>query len=119
LRSRRAAASSAFTGLAAVTFEAPFAPATEVGWRLRRDAWGHGYATEAARAALAFGFAPDGVTLTDIVSFTAQSNERSRAVMRRLEMRHNTGDDFEHPALPEGHRLRRHVLYRASAVWYR
>jgi len=105
--------------LAAVTFEAPFAPATEVGWRLRRDAWGHGYATEAARAALAFGFAPDGVTLADIVSFTAESNKRSRAVMRRLEMRHNTGDDFDHPALPKGHRLRRHVLYRASAVWYR
>lgn len=106
--------------MAAVTFEAPFAPATEVGWRLRRDAWGHGYATEAARAALAFGFAPDGVTLTDIVSFTAQSNERSRAVMRRLEMRHNTGATIlTTPHRPKATVFAATSLYRASAVWYR
>ncbi len=102
-----------FTGLAPVTLEAPFAPATEVGWRLRRDAWGQGFATEAAQAARAFAFAPDGLALAAVVSFTAHGNERSRAVMRRLGMTHDPADDFERPALPDGHPLRCHVLYRA------
>lgn len=99
-----------FTGLAVPRFEAPFTPAVEVGWRLVRQAWGFGYATEAARAATAVGFETLG--LDEIVSFTAVRNERSRAVMRRLGMSHDAGDDFDHPALPVGHRLRRHVLYR-------
>jgi RimJ/RimL family protein N-acetyltransferase len=103
-----------FTGLSTVTFTAAFTPATEVGWRLRRGAWGHGYATEAARAALAFAFAADGLGLPEVVSFTAETNLRSRAVMRRLGMHHDPADEFNHPALPEGHPLRRHVLYRAE-----
>ena len=102
-----------FTGLAPVRFQAPFTPATEVGWRLRRDAWGCGFASEAARAALAFAFAHDGLALEDVVSFTACANERSRAVMRRLGMSRDPAGDFDHPALPAGHPLRRHVLYRA------
>lgn len=98
-----------FVGLAVPGFEAPFMPATEIGWRLARSAWGQGYASEAARAALGFGFAQLG--LEAIVSFTALGNQRSRAVMERIGM-HNTGQDFEHPRVPEGSPLRRHVLYR-------
>ena len=102
-----------FTGLAPVRFEAPFTPATEVGWRLRRDAWGRGFASEAARAALSVAFACDGLALEEVVSFTARGNQRSRAVMRRIGMKRDAAGDFDHPALPEGHPLRRHVLYRA------
>lgn len=101
-----------FTGLAEVTFTAAFVPAIEISWRLRRRSWGHGYATEAARAGLDFAFATDGLGLSQVVSFTALANERSRAVMRRLGMRHDSVDDFDHPAIPAGHPLRRHVLYR-------
>jgi RimJ/RimL family protein N-acetyltransferase len=99
-----------FTGLAVPSFEAHFMPAVEVGWRLARPAWGHGYATEGARAALEFGFGEVG--LEEIVSLTTPGNRRSWAVMERLGMRRDPADDFEHPALPEGEPLRRHVLYR-------
>jgi RimJ/RimL family protein N-acetyltransferase len=99
-----------FTGLSNPRFTAPFMPAVEIGWRLARPAWGHGYATEAARAAMADGFARVG--LIEIVSFTAVGNEPSRAVMRRIGMTHRVDDDFDHPKLDPGHRLRRHVLYR-------
>jgi RimJ/RimL family protein N-acetyltransferase len=102
-----------FAGLAPVRLDVHFAPTTEVGWRLRRDAWGRGFATEAARAALAFAFDPSGLAFDEVVSFTAEDNERSRAVMRRLGMTHDPADDFDHPALPGRHPLRRHVLYRA------
>lgn len=106
-----------FTGLSRPSFEAHFTPAVEVGWRLARHAWGHGYATEAARAALGFGF--DTVGLTEIVSFTVPANLPSRAVMERIGMRHDPADDFDHPKLPEGHPLRRHVLYRlAGDGWW-
>jgi ribosomal-protein-alanine N-acetyltransferase len=99
-----------FTGLAAVPWAALFTPAVEVGWRLAPDAWGHGYATEAAREAVRFGF--EDVGLEQIVSFTVPANVRSRAVMERLGMTHDPTDDFDHPRLPEGDPLRRHVLYR-------
>jgi RimJ/RimL family protein N-acetyltransferase len=99
-----------FTGLARPGFEAHFAPAVEIGWRLARDAWGRGYATEAAGAATTFAFEVAG--LDTLVSFTAEGNARSRAVMRRLGMRHDPAEDFDHPGLPPGHPLRRHVLYR-------
>jgi RimJ/RimL family protein N-acetyltransferase len=101
-----------FVGLAVPRFEAHFTPAVEVGWRLAAEWWGRGYATEAAREALRFGF--DEADLAEIVSFTAPANERSRAVMRRIGMTHDPADDFDHPALPAGHRLRRHVLYRLT-----
>jgi RimJ/RimL family protein N-acetyltransferase len=100
-----------FTGLAVPGFEAHFTPAVEVGWRLARPAWGNGYATEAARAALTIGFEQGG--LAEIVSFTTVANFRSRAVMERLGMTHDPADDFVHPVLPAGHPQRRHVLYRA------
>jgi len=102
-----------FAGLNEVGFTAQFTPAIEVGWRLARTAWGHGYATEAARAALAYGF--DNAVLSEVVSFTAVTNLRSQAVMRRLGMTHDPADDFDHPQLPARHRLSRHVLYRITA----
>lgn len=102
-----------FTGLATVSYETPFTPAVEVGWRLARAAWGHGYASEAARAALAFGFEEAG--LEEIVSFAAVGNLRSRAVMERIGMERDPDGDFEHPRLPVGHSLAPHVLYRIAA----
>jgi ribosomal-protein-alanine N-acetyltransferase len=105
-----------FTGLAVPRFEAHFTPATEVGWRLARSAWGNGYATEAATAALDDAF--DRMGLDEVVSFTSVTNVRSQAVMRRLGMTHDPDDDFDHPNIPAGHRLRRHVLYRIDvAAW--
>jgi ribosomal-protein-alanine N-acetyltransferase len=105
-----------FTGLEVPSFEAHFTPAVEVGWRLARSAWGQGYATEAARASLAFAFRDAG--LSEIVSFTSVANTRSQAVMRRIGMTHDPADDFDHPELGEGDDLRRHVLYRASvSAW--
>ena len=101
-----------WSGLWPATFAAPFTPAVEVGWRLCRAGWGRGYATEAARASMADGFAR--LDLDEIVSFTTVSNRRSRRVMEKLGMTHDPGDDFEHPVLPEGHPLRRHVLYRRT-----
>jgi RimJ/RimL family protein N-acetyltransferase len=100
-----------FVGLSVPAFEAHFTPCVEIGWRLARDHWGHGYATEAARAALEFGFGE--VALDEIVSFTATVNLRSRRVMERIGMTRSLADDYDHPSLPEGHPLRRHVLYRA------
>jgi RimJ/RimL family protein N-acetyltransferase len=100
-------------GLLTVKFEARFTPAVEVGWRLARSAWGHGYATEAAREACRVAFAELG--LSGIVSFTVPTNARSRAVMEKLGMMHDPADDFDHPQLPKGDPLRRHVLYRLSS----
>ena len=108
----RVASFAGFVGLSIPRFEALFTPCVEIGWRLAVPYWGHGYATEAARAALAFGFETLG--LDEIVSFTTLSNRRSRAVMERLGMSHDEADDFDHPLLAEGHRFRRHVLYRMT-----
>ena len=102
-----------FVGLASPTFEAHFTPAVEVGWRLAREHWGHGYATEAAVASLDDGF--DRLGLDEIVSFTSLQNERSQRVMQRLGMTRDPADDFDHPRAPEGHRLTRHLLYRLRA----
>ena len=101
-----------FVALAAPNFEAPFTPCVEVGWRLARSAWGQGFATEAARAALAWGFETLG--LDEVVSFTTVANERSRAVMERLGMTRDPAEDFLHPNLPEDHPIRPHVLSRLS-----
>lgn len=99
-----------FVGLAAPTFEAVFTPCVEIGWRLDHAAWGHGYATEAARMALRFGF--EERDLAEIVSFTVPANVRSRSVMERLGLSRDPTDDFDLASLAEGHELRRHVLYR-------
>jgi RimJ/RimL family protein N-acetyltransferase len=102
-----------FVGLNEPRFEAHFTPAVEIGWRLGREHWGHGYATEAGRAVLAFAFGE--LRLEEVVSFTTVANERSRRVMERLGMTRDPSDDFEHPSLPPGHPQRPHVLYRARA----
>ena len=99
-----------YVGLSPADFEASFTPAVEVGWRLAADHWGRGYATEAARAAVADGF--QRLALAEIVSFTAVFNHRSRRVMEKLNMTRDPQEDFDHPRVPEGNRLRRHVLYR-------
>jgi RimJ/RimL family protein N-acetyltransferase len=107
-----------FVGLNPATFDAPFTPAVEVGWRLAREHWGHGYATEGARAALAYGF--DELALDEIVSFTTRANERSSRVMKRLGMRRDPADDFDNPSVPEGSPIRPHVLYRIGReAWKR
>jgi ribosomal-protein-alanine N-acetyltransferase len=102
-----------FTGLWPPSFAAHFTPAIEIGWRLDRASWGNGYATEAARAALTYGFEQAG--LEEIVSFTIPANIRSVAVMERLGMTHDPADDFDHPNPPGGSSLQRHVLYRMTA----
>jgi RimJ/RimL family protein N-acetyltransferase len=102
-----------FIGLSVPQFEAAFTPCVEVGWRLAAEHWGRGYAIEGARAAVEFGFGQLG--LKEIVSFTVPANVRSRRVMEKLGMTHDPADDFEHPRLPPGHALRRHVLYRLQA----
>ena len=99
-----------FVGLFVPAFEAPFTPAVEIGWRLAFDQWSKGLATEGARAALHCGFKD--LALEQVVSFTVPTNLRSLRVMERLGMMHNIADDFDHPCIPEGHPLRRHVLYR-------
>jgi ribosomal-protein-alanine N-acetyltransferase len=102
-----------FVGLNWTPFNAHFTPALEVGWRLARSAWGNGYATEAARAARDYAFAEAGVA--ELVSFTTEANTRSQAVMRRIGLVRDPSDDFDHPNLPAGHPMLRHVLYRLPA----
>jgi RimJ/RimL family protein N-acetyltransferase len=99
-----------YVGLAPVGFQAPFTPATEVGWRLSRASWGNGYATEAARAVVVHAFAQLG--FEELVSFTAEWNARSRRVMEKIGMTRDQAADFLHPSLPPEHKLARHVLYR-------
>lgn len=99
-----------FVGLDPTGPDMPFDGAPEVGWRLARHAWGCGYASEAARACLDFGFARG---WPEIVSFTTTTNLRSQAVMARIGMERAAHRDFDHPALPPGHRLERHVVWEA------
>jgi RimJ/RimL family protein N-acetyltransferase len=103
-----------FTGLQVVSFRAHFAPAVEVGWRLARSRWNRGYATEAALAALSFGFAD--AKLDEIVAMATVPDARSRAVMERLGMSRDPADDFDNPLLAGSDPQRRHVLYRRSAA---
>jgi len=104
-----------FVGLHVPIPQLPFAPCIEIGWRLAYRHWGRGYATEAARSTLRIGF--DELNLSEIVSFTAVANTRSRAVMERLGMLPEA-ETFQHPSLPTGHPLREHCLYRLSkARW--
>lgn len=99
-------------GLKPIEADLPPAPAVEIGWRLAPEAWGQGFATEGGAAALAWGFAK-GVA-AEIIAITAAGNLRSRAVMQRIGMTERPARGFDHPRLPEGHALRRHVLYAAS-----
>lgn len=105
-----------FCGLQHVPFEAAFTPAVEIGWRLARAAWGHGYATEGARAALAFAW--NQLHLDEVVAMVVPDNARSIAVMDRLGMTRDLAADFDHPRIPDdvpsvgGYAMRRHALYR-------
>jgi RimJ/RimL family protein N-acetyltransferase len=105
-----------FVGLSAPRRPLPCSPCVEIGWRLAREHWGLGLATEAARGALIAGF--ERIGLQEIVSFTAIGNHRSRAVMERIGMS-NVNEDFEHPGVPEGHALRLHCLYRLEQAEWR
>jgi RimJ/RimL family protein N-acetyltransferase len=103
-----------FIGLTMVPFEAHFTPCVEIGWRLAPQFWNQGYATEGATAALEFGFG--NLKLSEIVAFTVPSNGPSRRVMEKVGMSHDPADDFDHPRVPVGHPLRRHVLYRCRPI---
>lgn len=121
-----------FVGLSVPAWEGPFTPAVEVGWRLAREAWGRGYATEGALAALWFGFdeilrvddrfvtraaagPAVGERLGEVVSFTTPGNVRSRRVMEAIGMARDPADDFDHPNLAAAApHLRRFVLYRIT-----
>jgi RimJ/RimL family protein N-acetyltransferase len=106
-----------FCGISWVWFDAHFTPAVEIGWRLRRDAWGQGFATEAARAAMAFGWQ---LGLDQIIAFLVPSNQRSAAVAERIGMTRALAGDFDHPGIAPGtisvggHDNQRHSLYRAK-----
>jgi RimJ/RimL family protein N-acetyltransferase len=100
-------------GLHRVNASLPFAPAVEIAWRLHPDWWGHGYATEGAVASLQQGFTVGG--LPEIVAITTTVNVRSQAVMERIGMTRVLDGDFDHPSVPVGSPLRRHVLYRITA----
>jgi ribosomal-protein-alanine N-acetyltransferase len=107
-----------YVGLAVPRFHAHFLPAVEIGWRLAREHWGRGYATEAAAATLRLAF--DELNLQQLVAFTVPLNKRSIAVMERIGMTRDRNGDFEHPNLAVGHPLRHHVLYRIGrADWLR
>ncbi|MDQ2994660.1 MAG: GNAT family N-acetyltransferase [Pseudomonadota bacterium] len=99
-----------FVGLSVPKFTAHFTPCVEIGWRLGSQFWGKGYAPEAAKAVLKYGFTNIG--LTEIVSFTATGNLKSIRVMEKIGMHRNIVDDFNHPAISPDHRLAQHVLYR-------
>jgi ribosomal-protein-alanine N-acetyltransferase len=101
-------------GLAHVPFETHFTPCVEIGWRLGPSLWNQGLATEGARECLHYAF--QSLALPEVVAFTVPANRPSRRVMEKLGMSHNPADDFDHPRLPEGHVLRRHVLYRTRLI---
>lgn len=104
------------TGLLNVSFDAPFTPAVEIGWRLARRHWGQGFASEAAWTCLRCAFVQLG--LDEVVSFTTQGNLPSQKVMQAIGMQPDPLGDFEHPRLEPGHPLRPHVLYRINrAQW--
>jgi ribosomal-protein-alanine N-acetyltransferase len=99
-----------FTGLSNPGFESSFTPCVEIGWRLSKENWNQGFATEAAKACLAFGF--DKLGLNEIYSFTSVHNKRSEQVMIKIGM---TRDGFfEHPSVEDGHILKKHVLYKIN-----
>lgn len=105
-----------YVGLHEPSTDLPFTPCVEIGWRLSKEHWGKGYATEAGKEALKFSF--ETLELEEILSFTATINQPSRAVMQRLGMRYCLGEDFEHPAVLTGHCLEKHVLYKMKIEDY-
>ncbi len=106
-----------FIGLSVPNFHAHFTPCVEIGWRIAANTWGQGFATEGASAMAAYAF--EALKLDSLVSFTAEQNLRSRRVMEKIGMTFDPADSFDHPNLPDGHLLRRHVLYRLRAAEFR
>ena len=102
-----------FIGLSVPRFETSFTPCVEIGWRLAKHAWGHGYAPEGASAVLAYGFEHVELPNNEIVSFTTEANTKSRRVMEKIGLIHDPGRDFDHPLLPDWSG-RRHVLYATT-----
>ncbi|KFK96819.1 MULTISPECIES: GNAT family N-acetyltransferase [unclassified Serratia (in: enterobacteria)] len=102
-----------YVGLAIPGDDLPCSPCVEIGWRLAAEHWSQGYASEAAQGVLNFAF--NTLNLAEVVSFTAEINQPSRRVMERIGMTFS-GETFEHPRLPVGNPLRKHVLYRSSVV---
>ena len=102
-----------FLGISPVPPEMPFAPSTEIGWRMARPLWGRGLATEAASAVVEYAFTE--LSMSELVAYTAVANERSRRVMERLGMKRDPDEDFLHPGLGPDHPLAPHVLYRLAA----
>lgn len=99
-----------FIGLHVASFQAHFTPCVEIGWRIATPYWGKGLATEGSREVIRFAF--ERLKLESLVSFTVPENVASRRLMEKLGMTHDPAENFDHPKLPPGHRLRRHVLYR-------
>jgi RimJ/RimL family protein N-acetyltransferase len=112
LESRASGIFMGAAGLLNVGFAARFTPAVEVGWRLARPLWGQGFAREAVRAALEFGF--EQICLTQVVAHASVRNARSRRLMAKLGMSHDCTEDFDRPGVPESDPLRRQVLYRLT-----
>ncbi len=103
-----------YIGLVVPNFEAHFTPAVEIGWRLDSALWNQGLATEGAREVLRYAF--EELRLPEVVSFTVPGNLASRRVMEKIGLALDPAGDFDHPRLPEGHPLRRHVLYRKKGA---
>lgn len=101
-----------FVGLARPNFDAHFTPCVEIGWRLAKEFWGKGYAPEAARESLKYGFEQSG--LEEIIAITSTTNVNSMTVMKKIGMKTNPDENFPHPKLEDGHPLQMHVLYRLS-----
>lgn len=102
-----------YVGLSVPAFQAAFTPCVEIGWRLTAQYWGKGLATEGARAVADYAFGK--LRLSELVSFTTAGNVRSRRVMEKIGMTRDPDEDFDHPSLPAGHPLGRHVLYRLKS----
>ncbi len=101
-----------FTGLHQAPEALPFSPALEIGWRLSKESWGKGFATEAAKAALDFAFKK--LESQEIVSFTSLNNLASQRVMQRIGLE-NTESNFLHPNIPADSPLKEHVLYKITS----
>ena len=108
-----------FVGLSSPGWKTSFTPCVEIGWRLEREAWGHGYAPEAATAVLEFAFTQVELPNDEVVSFTTEANTNSRRVMAKIGLHHDPTRDFDHPTLPTWSG-RRHVLYAIDrGAWMR
>jgi 3-dehydroquinate dehydratase/shikimate dehydrogenase len=101
-------------GLNIPAFTTSFTPCVEIGWRIAFDHWNKGYATEGALACLEYGFRE--LKLNKILSFTAVENKTSQRIMEKIGMTRVQNGDFDHPNLPEGHPLQRHVLFEIRTL---